>query len=67
MGGVQINGELLAGSAYFGDEVRRAELGAMFKFTERRVILGEGALAGLMEECARLGAGRVFLIHDAFA
>ena len=64
MGGVQINGELLAESAYFGDEVRRAELGAMFKFAERRVILGEGALAGLMEECARLGAGRVFLIHD---
>ena len=64
MGGVQINGELLAGSAYFGDEVRRAELGAMFKFAERRVILGEGALAILPNECARLGAGRVFLIHD---
>ena len=64
MGGVQINEELLADSAYFADEGRRAELRAMFKFDERRVILGEGALAGLAEECARLGGGRVFLIHD---
>ena len=64
MGGVQINEELLADSAYFADEGRRAELRAMFKFDERQVILGEGALAGLAEECARLGGGRVFLIHD---
>jgi alcohol dehydrogenase len=64
MGGVQINEELLAGSAYFADEGRRAELAALFKFAERRVILGEGALNGLAEECVRLGAGKVLLIHD---
>ncbi|MEE3259426.1 MAG: iron-containing alcohol dehydrogenase [Candidatus Latescibacterota bacterium] len=64
MGGVQINEELLANSAYFAAEDRRAELGAIFKFDQRRVILGEGALAGLAEECVRLGAGRVLLIHD---
>ena len=64
MGGVQINEQLLADSEFFADEDRRAELVAMFKFDERRVILGEGALDGLAAECERLGAGRVFLIHD---
>ena len=64
MGGVQINEELLVESAYFADESRRAELREMFKFDGRRVLMGEGALDMLAEECARLGAGRVFLIHD---
>ena len=64
MGGVQINEELLADSAYFTDESRRAELREMFKFNARRVLMGEGALDLLAEECVRLGAGRVFLIHD---
>ena len=64
MGGVQINEELLVESAYFADESRRAELREMFGFEERRVLMGEGALDLLAEECARLGAGRVFLIHD---
>ncbi len=64
MGGVQINEELLADSAYFADESRRAELREMFKFDGRRVLMGEGALDMLAEECARLGAGRVFLIHE---
>ena len=64
MGRVQINEQLLADSEFFSDESRRAELGEMFKFDERRIILGEGALDGLAAECEHLGAGRVFLIHD---
>ena len=54
MGGVQINEELLSDSAYFADESRRAELREMFKFDGRRVLMGEGALYMLAEECARL-------------
>ena len=64
MGDIQINEELLADSDFLNDEARRARLVAMFKFDQRRVILGEGALDGLAGECERLGAGRVFLIHD---
>ena len=64
MGAIQINEELLADSDFFNDEARRAQLVAMFKFDQRRVILGEGALDGLAGECERLGAGRVFFIHD---
>ena len=61
---VQVNEELLAGAAYFAGEERQRELREFFKFDQRRVILGNGALATLGEECGRLGAKRVLLVHD---
>ena len=64
MGSVQINEELLSDSAYFAAESRRAALAEMFEFRDRRVVFGAGALAQLADECVRLGAGRVLLIHD---
>ena len=64
MGTVQINEELLASSAYFAAENRRVALAALFEFRDRRVAFGAGALAQLADECVRLGAGRVLLIHD---
>ena len=36
----------------------------MFEFHDRRVVFGAGALSQLADECVRLGAGRVLLIHD---
>ena len=64
MGSVQINEDLLADSTYFAAESRRVALADMFQFRDRRVVFGAGALAQLADECVRLGAGRVLLIHD---
>ena len=64
MGSVQINEDLLANSAYFAADSRRAALAEMFEFRDRRVTFGAGALSQLADECVRLGAGRVLLIHD---
>ncbi len=64
MAAIQVNEELLAECEYFVDPARLAEAGAFFKFAQRRVILGEGALDTLGEECRRLGAGRVLLLRD---
>ena len=61
---VQVNEELFAGAEYFVGEERQRELREFFKFDQRRVILGNGALATLGEECRRLGAERVLLVHD---
>lgn len=61
---VQVNEELFAGAEYFVGEERQRELREFFKFDQRRVILGNGALATLGEECERLGARRVLLVHD---
>lgn len=64
MPSIQVNEELLSGSEYFADPERLAEAAAFFKFDQRRVILGEGAVDRLGEECQRLGAGRVMLLRD---
>ena len=64
MGSVQINEDLLSDSAYFAAASRRAALAEMFEFRDRRVVFGAGALSQLADECVRLGAGRVLLIHD---
>ncbi|NKB68912.1 MAG: iron-containing alcohol dehydrogenase [Candidatus Latescibacteria bacterium] len=61
---VQINEELLDGSDYFADPARRVELGEFFHFDQRRVLLGEGALDTLADECGRLGLKRVLLVRD---
>lgn len=64
MKGIQVNGELFSGIEYFAKAEIQRELTAFFKFDQRRVILGEGALEQLGEECRRLGAGRVLLVQD---
>ena len=64
MGSVQINEDLLSDSAYFAADRRRTALAEMFEFRDRRVVFGAGALSQLADECVRLGAGRVLLIHD---
>lgn len=64
MEGIQVNEELLAGYEYFDCPERRAALAEMFKFGQRRVILGDGACARLGDECDRLDARRVYLVRD---
>ena len=64
MAELQVNEGLLADVAYFADERRRRRMIEFFGFEQRRVIFGEGAVRTLGEECARLGAGRVFLVRD---
>ena len=64
MGSVQINEDLLADSTYFAAESRRTALAEMFEFRDRRIVFGSGSLSQLADECVRLGAGRVLLIHD---
>ena len=61
---IQVNEELLSGSGFFALEERRRQLCELFGFDRRRVIMGEGALNGLGEECRRLGAKRVFIVCD---
>ena len=41
---VQVNEELLGSSEYFADPQHLREAGAFFKFDQRRVVLGPGAL-----------------------
>jgi len=62
---LQINEELLQGSNYFTDTNRLAEAVDYFGFAHRRIILGDGALDLLGDECERLGTDRVFLVRDA--
>ena len=64
MAPVQVNEELLDGVEHFSDPERRRELGEFFHFEERRVILGDGALDRLAEECRALEAGRILLVRD---
>jgi alcohol dehydrogenase class IV len=64
MQSIQVNEELLADSPFFSSPDRRAELGRMFQFDRRRVILGENALSTLGQECRRLEARSVFLVRD---
>ena len=64
MESIQVNAELLAGCEYFNSDQRRQALAEMFGFDRRRVILGDGAVNMLGEECRRLAAHRVMLVHD---
>ncbi|MCC7261015.1 MAG: iron-containing alcohol dehydrogenase, partial [Candidatus Latescibacteria bacterium] len=64
MAGVLVNEELLSGSEYFADPQHLREAAAFFKFDQRRVVLGPGALDTLAGECRRLAAGPVLLLRD---
>ncbi len=64
MAQVQVNEQLLGDSAFFSDAQRVEELKEIFKFSERRVLLGEGAVERLGAECQRLGVSRVILVRD---
>ncbi len=64
MTGIQINEGLFEEVDYFAPPERQRELVDLFQFERRRVVLGEGALDTLGEECRRLEAGRVFLVRD---
>jgi alcohol dehydrogenase class IV len=61
---ILVNEQLLAESAYFNNDERKAELSEMFGFQRRRVLLGEGAVYNLGDECRRLNAKKVFLVRD---
>jgi len=61
---VQVNEELLSSNEYFADPHHLREAAAFFKFDQRRVVLGPGALDTLGEECRRLGAGSALLLRD---
>ncbi|MFT5089347.1 MAG: alcohol dehydrogenase class IV [Candidatus Latescibacterota bacterium] len=61
---VLINEELLRGSAFFADEHNLEQLKSVFKFDQRRVILGEWAVKMLGEECERLGCKKALLVRD---
>ena len=60
-----VNEQLLADEEYFATDERREEMREMFGFERRRLLLGEGAAGRLPEECRRLGAGSVMVVHDA--
>ncbi len=64
MGEIQVNEELLGASPFFADAGKRDELSRLFKFAERRVVLGESAVNTLGEECERLGVEKVLLVRD---
>ena len=51
MGQIQVNEELLAGSAFFAGQENLEQLKSVFKFAQRRVLLGDGALEMLGGEC----------------
>jgi alcohol dehydrogenase class IV len=61
---IQVNEELFSSSEYFADPQRLREAAALFKFEQRRVVLGPGALDTLAEECRRLGARTALLLRD---
>lgn len=64
MGQAQVNEELLAGSAFFAVEENLEQLKSVFKFAQRRVLLGDGAIEMLGGECERLGCKKVLLVRD---
>jgi len=61
---IQVNEQLFGEAAFFQQEDRRAELGKMLGFQRRRVVMGEGAVYNLADECRRLNASKVFLVRD---
>ncbi len=64
MPSVLANEELFTDSAFFVEKHRLDELIDLFKFSKRRVLLGEGALANLEDECQRLATTRALLVRD---
>ncbi len=61
---IQVNEQLFAESAFLSNHARAVELSEMFGFRRRRVLLGEGAVYNLADECRRLNASKVFLVRD---
>ena len=62
---IQVNEELFADNPFFsGKPERLEEAREVFQFNQRRVVLGEGSIEKLGEECQRLSAGRVLLVRD---
>ena len=62
---IQVNEELFAANAFFsGKPGRLEEAKEIFRFDQRRVVLGEGSIETLGKECRRLEAGRVLLVRD---
>jgi alcohol dehydrogenase class IV len=61
---IQVNEELIGGCEFFATGEYGEELVDLFKFDQRRVLLGEGAAYHLGDECTRLKARRVFLVRD---
>ena len=59
-----VNEELLDGCEPFETTEAREELRRFLRFDERRILFGHGALQVLPDECARLGAGRIYLVRD---
>ena len=64
MSSILVNEDLFADSSFFAQRHRLDELIDLFKFSERRILLGEGALANLGDECQRLGTARALLVCD---
>ncbi len=62
---IQVNEELFAANPFFfGNPERLEEAKSLFLFDQRRVVLGQGSVDRLGEECQRLRAGRVLLVRD---
>ena len=58
------NEQLFTDSDFFNHGDRQRELAQMFGFQRRRLLLGEGAVYNLGDECRRLNARKVFLVRD---
>ena len=61
---IKVNEQLLADSEFFSYDSRQAKLRELFNFDRRRVIMGEGAVYHLAQECERLKAKRLLLLRD---
>ena len=61
---IHINEEIFSTIEYFETRERQRQVADFFQFDRRRVILGEGALARLGEECQSLAAGSVIIVRD---
>ena len=66
MSSILVNEDLFSDSPFFAQRHRLDELIDLFKFSERRILLGEGALANLGDECQRLGITRVLFVRPAW-
>ncbi len=64
MPSILTNEGLFADSAFFAEKHRIDELTDLFKFSERRVLMGKGAIVNLEDECQRLGVTRALLVCD---
>lgn len=59
-----LNEELLDGCEPFDAAEPRDQLRRMFRFDDRRILFGDGALLALPVECQAQGATRVYLVRD---